>query len=67
MVIIPPSPPVEIILSWQNDQVPISPNDPTDLLLIFAPCACEQSSIILIECLLANFLILIMSHGNPAR
>ena len=44
--IIPPSPSVEIILSLQNDQVATSPKDPTCLLFIDAPCACEQSSII---------------------
>ena len=46
----------EIILSLQKDQVLTSPNDPTCLLFIEAPCAWEQSSIILILFLLAIFL-----------
>ena len=65
--IMPPSPRVDIILSLQNDHVLISPNEPTCLLSIEAPCAWEQSSIILIFFLFANFFILFMSQGNPAK
>ena len=39
VIIIPPSPPVEIILSLQKLHTLMSPNDPTYLSFIFAPCA----------------------------
>src|SRR5690625_3402167 len=45
VVTMPPSPPVVMILSWQNDQAPTWPKLPTGLPLYKAPCACAQSSI----------------------
>ncbi len=45
VVTMPPSPPVVMILSWQNDQQPTWPKPPTGRPRQVAPWAWAQSSI----------------------
>ena len=63
----PPSPPVVMILSWQNDHAPTCPMLPTDLPLYFAPCAWAQSSITHKSCSFAKSMMPSISAGIPAR
>ena len=64
---IPPSPPVDMILSVQNDQAAASPNDPTGRPSMVAPCAWAQSSMTLMPWPSASAMISFMAHGQPAR
>ena len=66
VVTIPPSPPVVIILSWQNDHAPISPIEPTDWPSSRAPCACAQSSITKMPLSRARSMMSPISQGQPA-
>ena len=63
----PPSPPVVMILSWQNDHAAAAPKLPTGLPHHLAPCAWAQSSITTRLCLTAKALSPSMSQGQPAR
>src|SRR3546814_12126352 len=61
---IPPSPPVDMILSVQNEYTEASPNDPTGRPLYVAPCACAQSSLTFSFWALQRAMISSLSHGQ---
>ena len=63
----PPSPPVVMILSWQNEKTAIWPKCPAGRPPYSAPCAWAQSSITTMPLWRARRMMASMSAGHPAR